>query len=139
MTWLVSVIRLLPLAVGLPGLWRAQDHAAAGEHGTTTVLGWRAAGAPVFVAGGASVAVAADAAVPAAAGMPASVEAGRHRGRGRSAARCGAAAGLEGRSLGRRSAWCISDRDLLCCAIAAFKWDRPWVVLFWVGGRASKG
>lgn len=80
MTWLVSVIRLLPLAVGLPGLWRVQDHAAAGEHGTTTVLGWRAAGAPVFVAGGAPVAVAADAAVPAAAGMPASVEAGRHRG-----------------------------------------------------------
>ncbi len=75
MTWLVSVIRLLPLAVGLPGLWRVQDHAAAGEHGTTTVVGWRAPGAPV--------AVAADAAVPAAAGMPASVEAGRHRGRGR--------------------------------------------------------
>lgn len=40
---------------------------------------------------------------------------------------------------GARSAWCISDRDLLCCAIAAFKWDRPWVVLFWVGGRAPKG
>ena len=42
-----------------------QDHAAAGEHGTTTVLGWRALGAPVLVADGAPVAVAADAAVPA--------------------------------------------------------------------------
>ena len=53
MTWLVSVIRLLPLAVGLPGLWRVQDHAAAGEHGTTTVPGWQALGKPVPAAGGA--------------------------------------------------------------------------------------
>ena len=98
MTWLVSVIRLIPLAVGLPGLWRVQDHAAADEHGTTTVVGWRALGAPVLVAGGAPVAVAADAAVPAAAGLPASVEAGRHRGgdgdgQRRDVVRCGGGPG----------------------------------------------
>lgn len=84
LTWLISLVRLAPLAVGarraraavgLPGLWQVQDCVSAGEYGTTTVPGWRTLGAPVPVA--------ADAFVPAAPGMPASVEAGGHWGRGR--------------------------------------------------------
>ena len=75
LTWLIGLVRFVPLAagarraraaVGLPGLWRVQDHAAADEHGTTTVPGWQALGAPVPVAGGA----------------PAFVEVGGHWGRG---------------------------------------------------------